>query len=252
MKEPKLTLVGAGPGDPELITLKALRALSTADVVLYDALVSADILRLIPSGVPSFSVGKRFGEHSYSQEKINELIVEFAHRYGHVVRLKGGDPFLFGRGSEEMTFATTKGICSEVVPGISSALAVPAAAHIPVTARGMSESVWIITGTTRNGSLSSDIQLAAQSSATLVVLMGLNNLDEIVYQLRVAGRSTTPVAIIQNGTLPSQVCLIGTVDTILTKVKEQEIGAPAIIIIGEVVKSAATLQQVVHQSQSSA
>src|SRR6187402_1593590 len=124
-KEPRITLVGAGPGDPELITVKAVNTIRKADVVLYDALVSPAILELIPQGIPAFSVGKRAGEHSYSQEEINKLIVEFAYLYGHVVRLKGGDPFVFGRGSEEIEFAEAHGVQTAVVPGITSALAVP-------------------------------------------------------------------------------------------------------------------------------
>ena len=121
-KEPRLTLVGAGPGDPELITLKAIKAIEAADIVLYDALVSDDILKMIPVGVPTLSVGKRAGHHSHSQDEINELIVEFAYLYGHVVRLKGGDPFVFGRGSEEIAFAEWHGVRVQFVPGISSSL----------------------------------------------------------------------------------------------------------------------------------
>src|SRR5687767_2128322 len=135
-KEPKLTLVGAGPGDPELITVKAINALKTADIVLYDALVGEQILEYIPTGTPALSVGKRAGSHSYSQEEINELIVELAYLYGHVVRLKGGDPFVFGRGAEELEIAAKNGITTAVVPGITSAIAVPASVNIPVTSRG--------------------------------------------------------------------------------------------------------------------
>ena len=125
-KSPRLTLVGAGPGDPELITLKGINAIKAADVVLYDALVSQEILALIPTDVPALSVGKRAGFHEYSQDTINELIVEFAYLYGHVVRLKGGDSFVFGRGSEEIEYAESHGISVIVVPGISSSIAVPA------------------------------------------------------------------------------------------------------------------------------
>ena len=121
-KSPRLTLVGAGPGDPELITLKGINAIKTADVVLYDALVSEEILQLIPPGIPVLSVGKRAGSHVYSQEDINELIVEFAYSYGHVLRLKGGDSFVFGRGSEEIEYAEAHGVHTTVVPGISSAI----------------------------------------------------------------------------------------------------------------------------------
>jgi uroporphyrin-III C-methyltransferase len=251
-KEPKLTLVGAGPGDPELITLKAVRVLQAADVVLYDALVSQQILELIPAGVPAFSVGKRAGEHSYKQEEINELIVEFAFRYGHVVRLKGGDPFVFGRGSEEIDFAESHGVQTAVVPGISSAFAVPAGLHIPVTARGYSESVWIVTATTRAGTLSGDIALAAQSTATVVILMGLTRLAEIMAQFEAQGKGQVPVAVIQHGTLPQQQSVIGTVSSIVSQAEAGGIGAPAIIVVGEVVRYARALSQVTAATKSMA
>src|SRR5687767_4497270 len=179
-KEPKLTLVGAGPGDPELITVKAVNALKSADIVLYDALVAEEILELIPVGTPALPVGKRAGAHSYTQQEINELIVEFAYLYGHVVRLKGGDPFVFGRGAEELEFATRHGVATTVVPGISSAIAVPAALNIPVTARGFSESFWVVTATTMSGAISEDVSLAARSTATVIILMGLNKIKDIM------------------------------------------------------------------------
>jgi uroporphyrin-III C-methyltransferase len=248
--EPKLTLVGAGPGDPELITLKAIRAIELAGVVLYDALVSPEILALIPKGIPSFSVGKRSGEHSFPQEKINELIVSFARQYGNVVRLKGGDPFVFGRGTEEIEFAEEHGISTAVVPGISSAIAAPASIKIPVTARGVSESVWIITGTTQSGTISHDIALASQSSATLVILMGLNKIEEIMNTLKRHNKGAVPVAVIQNGTLSSERVAIGTVSTIVAEVKREGIGSPAIIVVGDVVRYAEPLHHVVSSLQS--
>lgn len=248
-KKPRLSLVGAGPGDAELITVKALRTLETADVVLYDALVSTEIIEYIPKGVPSFCVGKRSGEHSFSQKTINELIVQFANRYGHVVRLKGGDPFMFGRGSEEIIYAKENGIGATIIPGISSALAVPASICIPVTARGFSESLWIVTGTTRHGGISKDMQLAAQSTATVVILMGLQHLKEIMVVFSNAGREHLPVAIIQNGTLPTQQSILGDVSTIVDRMKDSTIAAPAIIVVGEVVRFADRLQQVSQQLQ---
>lgn len=243
-KEPRLTLVGAGPGDPELITVKAVRALREADVVLYDALVSREILNMIPAGTPSFSVGKRAGEHSYKQEEINELIVELAFIHGHVVRLKGGDPFVFGRGSEELEFAAQHGIRTEVIPGVSSAIAVAASINIPVTARGVSESFWVVTGTTKSGAISGDVALAAQSTATVIILMGVNKLNEIVSLFEQAGKGNTPVAIIQNGTLPTQKSVIGTISTIESFATIEKISSPAIIVIGEVVKMAQGVDQV--------
>lgn len=249
---PRVTLVGAGPGDPELITLKGIRAIESADIVLYDALVSPEILQLIPDTTPSLCVGKRAGMHSYKQEEINELIVEFAYLYGHVVRLKGGDPFVFGRGSEEMDFAESHGVQSAVIPGISSALAVPASLHIPVTARGYSESVWVVTATTRTGTLSGDIALAAQSTATVVILMGLGRLTEIMTQFEAHGKREMPVAVIQHGTLPQQQSVIGTVASIAAQAADAGIGAPAIIIVGEVVRYARALEQVVVATKSMA
>jgi uroporphyrin-III C-methyltransferase len=245
-KEPRLTLVGAGPGDPELITLKGINALKKADVVLFDALVSTEILDLIPSGVPSFSVGKRAGAHSYKQEEINELIVEFAYMYGHVVRLKGGDPFVFGRGSEEIEYAEAHGLQTSVVPGISSAIAVPASINIPLTARGISESFWVVTGTTKSGALSSDLIYAAQSSATIVILMGIHKLGEIMELFVKHGKGETPVAIIQNGTLPNQKNILGTVATVTGLTKIEDITSPGIIIVGEVVKFASEVEKIVH------
>lgn len=237
----RVTLVGAGPGDPELITLKGIRAIESADVVLYDALVSSEILERIPKNILTVCVGKRAGAHSYKQEEINELIVEFANRYGHVVRLKGGDSFVFGRGSEEISFAAAHGIPTSVVPGISSALAVPASANIPVTARGLSESFWVVTGTTKAGEISGDIALAAKSSATIVILMGLNKLREIMLQFETNGKGETPVAIIQNGTLDNQKVVTGFVSDITGKAGKAGISSPAIIVIGEVVNFSGAL-----------
>lgn len=237
-KKPMLTLVGAGPGDAELITLKALKALQAADIVLYDALVSKEVLEYIPSSTPTIAVGKRAGQHSHTQEQINNLIIESAFLYGHVVRLKGGDPFVFGRATEEIEYASRFGIPASVVPGISSALAVPAALSIPVTSRGVSESFWVVTGTTMSGNLSHDVALAARSTATVVILMGLKKLPEIMTIFRELGKGDTPVAVIQNGTLPNQKHVVGTASTIVDLVREEDLGAPGIIIAGDVVKFA--------------
>lgn len=245
---PRLTLVGAGPGDPELLTLKAVKILKKADVVLFDALVSKGILDLIPKEIPMLSVGKRAGTHSTTQEEINELIVEMAFRFGHVVRLKGGDPFVFGRGSEEIDFAQKFGIETSVVPGITSAVSVPAALNIPVTARGVSESFWVITGSTREGKLSRDIALAAQSTATIVILMGIGKMAEIMDVFRQVGKSATPVAVIQNGTMSNQRSVTGTVADITSRMKNEDITSPGIIIIGEVVHYAKEVQKIVDES----
>ena len=180
MKQPKLIVVGAGPGDPELITLKAMNALKNADAVLYDALVNTDLLEYAPAQVPKVFVGKRKGKHTFTQDQINELIVEYAQKYGTVIRLKCVDTFVFGRGYEEMKYARKHQLTAEYIPGITSAISIPGLQGIPVTFRGSSESFWVITGTTSSRQLSEDIHLAVNSTATIVVLMGLTKLAEIV------------------------------------------------------------------------
>ncbi|MFD2587720.1 uroporphyrinogen-III C-methyltransferase [Croceitalea marina] len=234
LKKGKLTVVGAGPGDAELITLKAIKALQSADVVLYDALINTELLNYAPNAEKIF-VGKRKGCYSYQQEQINELILQRGQLRKHVVRLKGGDSFVFGRGAEEMQYAAEYGIDVAVVPGISSSLSVPANQHIPVTKRGFSESFWVITGTTKEHKLSNDIALAAKSSATIVILMGMSKLTEIMALFKGEGKSETPVAIIQEGTTEREKIGIGTVASIESKAREQQLSNPAIIIIGEVV-----------------
>jgi uroporphyrin-III C-methyltransferase len=244
----KLTLVGAGPGDPELITLKGIKALQQADVVMYDALVHPDLLEYSRPDALKVYVGKRRGAYSCMQEDINPLIVHYAQQYGHVVRLKGGDSFVFGRGFEEIEFARQHGIETAVVPGLSSSYAVPASAGIPLTTRGLSESFWVVTGTTRAGQLSADLELAAQSTATVVVLMGMHKLTEIMAVFNKHGKNETPVAIIQNGTLPDQQQVVGQVQDIIEKVNESGIGNPAIIVVGEVAGLTLTeIQSVVAQ-----
>lgn len=234
--QPKITLVGAGPGDADLITIKGINALGEADVVLYDALVNPEILKYAPYNSKKIFVGKREGQHSYTQEQINTLLVDYAFTHGHVVRLKGGDPFVFGRGAEELEFAETFNIETAVVPGISSALGVPGLLRMPVTHRGISESFWVITGRNSEGKVPHDVKLAAQSGATVVILMGLGKLEEIVSIFQSYNRNNTPVAVIQNGTLPTENIAIGSIDTIVEAVKQEGIGAPAIIVIGEVVR----------------
>ncbi|HXH17996.1 MAG TPA: uroporphyrinogen-III C-methyltransferase [Chitinophagales bacterium] len=236
-KQPQLTLVGAGPGDPDLISIKGLNALKAADVVLYDALVSPELLAHAPNALTVF-VGKRAGHHEMPQQEINRLIVEYALQYGHVVRLKGGDPFVFGRGHEEIEHAGKFGIATEVIPGISSATGIPGLHKIPLTRRGVTESFWVITGTTLEGTLSGDVEHAARSHATVVILMGLSRLTEIVQVFKDAGKSQLPVAVIQNGSLPDEKTALGTIETIESEVKEKGLKAPAVIIIGEVVKLA--------------
>ena len=160
----RVSLVGAGPGSADLITIRGLKVLQSADVVLYDALVDKTLLEEIPEHIPIIYVGKRCAKHSFTQDKINQLIVESAFNYGHVVRLKGGDPFVFGRASEEIDYAEYFGLPVEVVPGITSAIAVPASQGIPVTKRGVSSSFWVLTATTKEQEFSKDFELASQSS----------------------------------------------------------------------------------------
>jgi uroporphyrin-III C-methyltransferase len=230
----KLTLIGAGPGDPDLITLKGIKALKKAKVVLYDSLAHPSLLDYCPDDCVKILVGKRFGKTSCGQDDINELIVEKARQYGEVVRLKGGDSFIFGRGYEEIMFAAEHGIESEVIPGISSSYAVPALAGIPLTSRGVSESFWVITGTTKDHQLSKDLYLAAQSSATVVVLMGLHKLEEIVAMYSGLNKMDEPITIIQNGTLENQKLVTGKISNIVPLSKVSEMASPAIIVIGKV------------------
>lgn len=240
--KPQVTLVGAGPGDPDLLTIKGAKALAEANVVLYDALSNDELLTYAPKKALKIFVGKRKGCHAYTQDEINQLIVDNALTYGHVVRLKGGDPFIFGRGSEEIEFVESFGIPTFVIPGISSSIAVPASQGISLTKRGVSESFWVITGTTSTRKLSTDVALAAQSTATVVILMGMSKLDEIVALFQKESKGQIPVAIIQNGTTPEEKLGIGTIDNIQKVVAEINLSSPAIIVIGEVVKESNKLK----------
>lgn len=243
----QLVLVGAGPGDPDLITVKALNSLRKADVVLYDALSSEALLGHCRSDCEKVFVGKKPGAHAFQQVYINEMIVAYGERYDHIVRLKGGDPFVFGRGHEEMEFARIHGMDVEVIPGISSCVAVPELAEIPLTRRGFAESFWVITGTTKSHDLSTDIQLAAQSNATVVIMMGMNKLSEIVNVFRQYGKSDLPVAVIQNGSTSNEKRAVGLIDNIESEVSRQEISSPAIIVIGEVVNTSRALKSLMQQ-----
>ena len=240
---PKLTLVGAGPGDPDLITVKAIKALKSANVVLYDALVNEELLNYAVHAEIVF-VGKRFGCHAYTQDQINNLIVSMAQRYGHVVRLKGGDSFIFGRGSEEIEYAQKFDLETAVVPGISSALGVPASNGISLTQRKIAESFWVITGTTSDHKLSNDIVLASQSSATVVILMGMHKLDQILAIYQKNRTDDLPIAIIQNGTKKEEQRIIGTLSNIKELVDKYQISSPAIIVIGEVVRNTCKLSSI--------
>ncbi len=237
----RLTLVGAGPGDPDLITVKGVNVLRTADVILYDALINPALLDHAPQAKKIF-VGKRKGFHRYSQDEINSMIVEQAFLHGHVIRLKGGDPFVFGRGSEEIDHAENFGLHTDIIPGISSSIAVPSSIGIPLTKRGVSESFWVITGCNSDRQLSLDVSLAAQSSATVVILMGMHKLAQITTVYKELGKAKTPVAVIQNGTMKNQKSGVGTIDGIAEIVKAKNLSSPAIIVIGDVVSEASNAE----------
>jgi len=234
----KVYLVGAGPGDPGLFTLRGKGLLDCADVVIHDALVSAPILAMINPQAQVIDVGKRRGRHALVQEDTNQLIIDQAKAHAVVVRLKGGDPFVFGRGGEEMAALVAVGIAVEVVPGITAGVAVPAYAGIPITHRSQSSSVTFVTGHESAGKYRPRVnwRALAQGSETIVVYMGIHNLGTIAAELLAAELSPeTPVALIRWGTYPQQETLIGTLATIVAQVAEKGFEAPAIAVIGHVV-----------------
>lgn len=228
-------LVGAGPGDPGLITVKGLQVLRTADVVVYDRLVHPALLGEAPSGSERIYVGKRAGGHGFPQETINTLLIDRARAGLTVVRLKGGDPFVFGRGGEECEALCAAGIRFEIVPGVTSAVAVPAFAGIPVTHRRYASAFAVVTGHECDGT--SDLDWEALSRLpTLVVLMGLHRLPEITRRLLAHGaRPSTPAAVVTGGTLPLQRTVTGTIATIAALAEEASLQPPGILIVGEVV-----------------
>jgi len=231
-------LVGAGPGDPGLLTIKARDLLQSCDVVVYDYLVNLEILTWVSPGAEHIYVGKIGGERQTPQDEINRLLVRHARRGERVVRLKGGDPFLFGRGAEEAEALCAAGVTFEVVPGISSALAVPAYAGIPLTKRGMSSSVAVLTGARGGeGMPESSALMKAASVDTIVILMGAAHLCQIAQDLMAAGRSPeTPAAIIRWGTYEGQQTATGTLGTIAIEAERVGMRAPAVIIVGEVAR----------------
>ena len=234
---PELYLIGAGPGDPELITIKGQKALKTAAVILYDNLANKKLLDIAPRSCEKIYVGKQPYGNCTSQETIHNLIKHYAFAKGKVVRLKGGDPFIFGRGFEEILFARKHGISTHYIPGISSMQA-SGLNDIPLTHRGVSESVWIITGTKKDGSLSADLKQAIKSRATVVIYMGMKKLAEIAETYIEAGYGSTPTAIIQHATLPTQKQVICQARYLQHTADKKKLTYPAIIIIGDVVKAA--------------
>jgi uroporphyrin-III C-methyltransferase len=235
----KVYLVGAGPGDPGLLTVKGKTLLEHADVVIYDALVSPEILAIINPQAEKINAGKRKGRHSLPQAETTALLRVKAETKAIVVRLKGGDPFVFGRGGEEMAELVQAGVQVEVVPGITSGIAAPAYAGIPVTHRHYNSSVTFVTGHEATEKYRPEVnwQAIAQGSETIVIYMGVHNLPQIIPQLLAGGMTPdTPIALIRWGTTPKQTQLIGTLDTIAEQIIATEFQAPAIAVIGKVVE----------------
>lgn len=237
-------IVGAGPGDPELVTVKALKAIQQADVILYDRLVNEELLNEAkPSAVRVFC-GKFPGNHIMTQDRINRLLVKFASKGKCVVRLKGGDPFVFGRGGEEAAYVRKFGIPVQIVPGITAGIAVPAYADIPVTHREYGNSFAVVTGHQMEGKQETDWSGLAVSVDTLVIYMGMKNLAGIAEALIQHGRdSDTMAAVIEQGTLAAQRVVTAPLSQIAAKAKEQAIGNPAVIVVGDVVNCRAQLQR---------
>lgn len=234
--------MGAGPGDPDLLTLRALKALRQADVVVYDALVSPALLEEVRPGAQVIFAGKRAGTHSMSQETINNLLVKFGQAGKQVVRLKGGDPFVFGRGGEEAEALRAAGVDFEIVPGVSSAIAVPAYAGIPLTHRDYASSFTVLTGhekagaTTGEGGAPVPWDALVKLGGTLVFLMGVSQLPKITASLTEAGQAAdTPAALIEWGTTSRQRTVTGPLSGIVEIAREAGIGTPAVTVIGPVV-----------------
>ncbi|MBK3518079.1 uroporphyrinogen-III C-methyltransferase [Carboxylicivirga marina] len=244
----KVWLVGAGPGDPELITMKAANLLKKADVILYDYLVNTDLLDYCQPHCQMVYVGKKKDKHTFPQNELNEMLVHYAEDNQCIVRLKGGDPFVFGRGVEEIMTLIEHDIDYEVVPGITSGVAVPAYMGIPVTARHTASSVTFVTGhPAKNGKNAVDWQSLAKASDTLVVYMGISNAAHIASELQQGGKgSDTPVAVIRWGTYAQQSMLKSTLNTIGADMQEAGFKPPALMVIGEVVNYASKLKPVIQ------
>ncbi|HYA66479.1 MAG TPA: uroporphyrinogen-III C-methyltransferase [Burkholderiaceae bacterium] len=231
-----VALVGTGPGDPELLTLRALRRIEQAEVALYDSLVAPEVLDLLPRSAERIYVGKRRNNHSMRQEDISALMVERARRGHCVVRLKGGDPFVFGRGGEEVAALAAANIPFEVVPGITAAIGACAYAAIPLTHRDCAQACTFVTGQLQNGSIDLDWPALARPRQTVVVYMGLLALPLLCAKLIEHGRSPqTPAAIIQEATRPGQRVLVGTLASLPTDAARAGLRAPTVIVVGEVV-----------------
>lgn len=248
----KVYLVGAGPGDPDLLTVKALRLMQTADVVVYDRLISSAILDLIPSGTAKIFVGKANGRHSLPQPEINDLLVGLARHNRRIVRLKGGDPFVFGRGSEEALHLYRQRIAFEVVPGVTSAAACATYAGVPLTHRGLSRQVHLVTGHFKNDEpLDLDTRALSDPDATLVIYMGLSNLPRISRSLIEAGLpASTPAMAIQNGTTPQQQKLVADLAGLPDAVEAAGLQPPVLLVIGRTVSLSAELDWFSEQQET--
>jgi uroporphyrin-III C-methyltransferase/precorrin-2 dehydrogenase/sirohydrochlorin ferrochelatase len=246
-------LVGAGPGDPELLTLRALKLIERSEVVLYDNLISAAVLDLIPPGVERIYVGKRRANHTLRQEEINALLVAQARMGRRVLRLKGGDPFMFGRGGEEIDSLAANGIPFEVVPGITAALGVAAFAGIPLTHREHAQACLFVTGHLKDGSMDLDWPALARPRQTVVVYMGLLCLPVLCAKLIEHGQSPgLPAAVVQHGTTPTQRVVTGTLATLPALAESAQLHGPTLIIVGEVVRLRDRLNWFVPESATSA
>lgn len=236
-------LVGTGPGDPDLLTLRAMRVLQQADVVLFDRLVAEEVLDLAPAGASRIYVGKESSRHTLPQDEINQLLVKVAAKARVVVRLKGGDPFVFGRGGEEAEYLRRHDVPFEIVPGVTAATAVSAMAGIPVTHRGLANGVHIITGHCCGlPPAAHDWTRLANPDYTLVIYMGLSNIGEISKRLIQAGLpADTPAAAIQNGTTKQQQRIITTLAELPERVREANLRAPVLFVVGKVVSMAGKL-----------
>lgn len=238
----RVYLVGAGPGDPELLTLRAVRLLGQADAIVYDNLVSPDILKLALPQAQKIYAGKRRNEHTMRQEQINLLLVKLAREGKKVVRLKGGDPFIFGRGGEEMEVLAEHGIAFEVVPGITAACGVASYAGIPLTHRDHAQSCLFVTGHLKDGSANLDWEALVRARQTVVIYMGLNALGDICRQLiRHGAPADRPIALVQHGTTATQQVLTGTLADLPDQVAGSGFTSPSLIIVGDVVKLHGTL-----------
>jgi uroporphyrin-III C-methyltransferase len=244
-----VALVGAGPGDPDLLTVKALRLIGQAETVVFDRLVSAEIMALVPDSATRIYAGKQVANHHLAQDDINALLIRLAREGHRVLRLKGGDPFVFGRGSEEAEALAAAGIPFEVVPGISSASGCATYAGIPLTHRGLAHGVRLVTGHWREGhAMDYDWHGLADPDCTLVVYMGLTHLPEIAEHLMAAGLpGDTPAAAVESGTTPRQRRVLGTLETLSGLAAQDGLKPPTLIIIGRVVSLAGALDWFGHR-----